>query len=654
MKYRSEIDGLRAVAVLPVILFHSSFSVFSGGYIGVDVFFVISGYLITSILISELEEEQFSITRFYERRARRILPALFTVMFACLPFAYMWMLPSQLKDFTQSLVAVLFFASNILFWRESGYFATDTELMPLLHTWSLAVEEQYYLVFPIFLLLVWRFGRNKVFWSIVIIAAFSLFLSEWGWRNHPSANFYLVPTRAWELLAGSICAFLTVGRTLKSNNVLSGVGLATIVFSIFSFDENTPFPSVYALVPVVGTTLIILFGRQGTWVAKLLSMRAFVGIGMISYSAYLWHQPLFAFARLRSLTEPSHMLMTGLAVAALLLAWATWRWVEQPFRKRANPVLATRRSVFTASGIVCAAFMAVSLGGYLFDGHSYRLSEEQQTFLATMDSHTLRENCKGNRPGSLCLLQDVNSTPTYNALVIGDSHSSSILPALSQVAHEKGWNLYHSGLGGCPPLLNVYILEGNHEVGRCYDLALEQYEFARSNPVDIVFLVARWSLYVDRPSYLERKNRYFLCEEVHCISSIEKSRSVFEEKFKNTVNQWKSIVPRIIILTQIPQQIFSPIDDSGPIVMGGYYKSPSALAQFGVSRLNHDSLQAYVNSKINVVDRLGVEIVNLDNYLCTEKFCPVFFEGGSLYRDDDHLSEYGARAIFEELQNALE
>ena len=364
MQYRREIDGLRAIAVLPVILFHAGFSVFSGGYVGVDVFFVISGYLITSILISELEQGKFSIARFYERRARRILPALFVVMLACLPFAYMWMLPTQLKDFAQSLVAVVFFGSNILFWRESGYFGADAELKPLLHTWSLAVEEQYYLLFPVFLLLAWRFGRNKVFWSVVVIAAISLLLAEWGWRNKPSANFYLAPTRAWELLAGSICAFLTVGRTLKSNNMLSAIGLAAIIFAIFGFGESTPFPSVYALVPVVGTALIILFGRQGTWVAKLLSMRAFVGIGLISYSAYLWHQPLFAFARLHSLTEPSHVLMGALAIAALLLAWGTWRWVEQPFRKRANPVLITRRSVFVVSGTVGAVFLALGLAGH--------------------------------------------------------------------------------------------------------------------------------------------------------------------------------------------------------------------------------------------------------------------------------------------------
>lgn len=176
MKYRSEIDGLRALAVLPVILFHAGFKVFSGGYVGVDVFFVISGYLITNILILELEEGSFSIARFYERRARRVLPALFFVMLWCLPFAYVWMWPSQFRDFTQSLAAVVLFGSNILFWRKSGYYASDAELIPLLHTWSLPVEEQYYVLFPIFLLVLWRFGRQRVFWYIVFIAVISLLL----------------------------------------------------------------------------------------------------------------------------------------------------------------------------------------------------------------------------------------------------------------------------------------------------------------------------------------------------------------------------------------------------------------------------------------------------------------------------------------------
>ena len=232
MKYRPEIDGLRALAVIPVILFHSGFEIFKGGFVGVDIFFVISGYLITTILIEEIENNRFSIINFYERRARRILPALYFIMLVCIPFAWIWMLPSQIKDFSLSLIAVSFFTSNFLFWRESGYFEALADEKPLLHTWSLAVEEQFYLFFPIFLIVLWRFGKNKVFWIIIFMTFISLVLSEWGWRNKPIANFYLPPTRVWELFSGAIIAFIIQKKGIQKNNFLALIGLFTIIFSI--------------------------------------------------------------------------------------------------------------------------------------------------------------------------------------------------------------------------------------------------------------------------------------------------------------------------------------------------------------------------------------------------------------------------------------
>ena len=361
MKYRAEIDGLRALAVVPVILSHAGFELFSGGFVGVDIFFVISGYLITSILIEDIENKRFSIIKFYERRARRILPALFFVLIVCMPFAWMWMLPNQMKDFSLSIIAVSLFASNIFFWREIDYFALDAEEKPLLHTWSLAVEEQYYVLFPIFLILAWRFGKNRVFWMIVVIAAISLLLSLYGSRNHPVANFYLTPTRAWELLAGSIAAFMVYKRGVEKNNLLAIFGLAAIIFSIFFYDATTPFPSIYALVPVLGVVLLVLYADKETLVAKLLSAKAFVGIGLISYSAYLWHQPLFAFARIRSLEHPSPLLMLALSAISILLAYFSWRYIEQPFRDR-NVV--NRTQIFSFSLVSLTIFSAVGLSVY--------------------------------------------------------------------------------------------------------------------------------------------------------------------------------------------------------------------------------------------------------------------------------------------------
>ena len=453
MKYRAEIDGLRALAVVPVILFHAGFELFSGGFVGVDVFFVISGYLITTILIEDLENKRFSIVNFYERRARRILPALFFVMLVCIPFAWMWMLPSQMKDFSESLVAVSLFASNILFWRESGYFDAAAEEKPLLHTWSLAVEEQYYVLFPIFLILAWRFGKNRVFWMIVVMAAISLLLSEWGWRKQPTANFYLAPARAWELFAGSIAAFIVQKQGVQKKNLLATFGLAAIVFSIFFYDETTPFPSVYALVPVLGVVLLVLYADKETHAAKLLSTRGFVGIGLISYSAYLWHQPLFAFARVVNISEPSHSLMALLAVSSVVIAYFSWRFIEAPFRSKN---IISKNGIFFVSICGIAIFFVLGISfseikptRLVAQFYSDEIIEEQRT----RRFQSRQEICK-KKTWAKC---DDPEDGLVNVLIIGDSHSAdastAILKASEQIKDQI--SISSSALGGCNALQNA-------------------------------------------------------------------------------------------------------------------------------------------------------------------------------------------------------
>lgn len=622
MQYRREIDGLRAVAVLPVILFHAGFSVFSGGFVGVDVFFVISGYLITSILIAELEQGKFSIARFYERRARRILPALFVVMLACLPFAYMWMLPSQLKDFAQSLVAVVFFASNILFWREDGYFAAAAELKPLLHTWSLAVEEQYYLLFPLFLLLLWRFGRQRVFWSVVAVAVLSLLLAEWGWRNKPSANFYLAPTRAWELLAGSICAFLTVGRAQKSSNVLSAAGLALIVFAIFAYSDSTPFPSVYTLVPVVGTVLVILFAAEGTWVARLLSLRGFVGIGLISYSAYLWHQPLFAFARLRSLTEPSHVLMGVLAVAALLLAWATWRYVEQPFRKRANPVLVTQRGVFAASGAVGAVFVALGLAGHFANGFDNR-TRNGVSFagldVRVMVNHGLHTDCEGR----------FNSSPNCytslapNVLLWGDSFAMHL--AQGVVASEDGLALQQHTISSCAPILGVAQLSGDKTeewAEGCILFNNSVIEWlGQHESVDLVILSSPFGGVLGGSLLLEGGER-LSGEQGDFIASA----------LRETVREIRETGARVVIVSPTPRSGWN----IGQCLMRTvYFEAGEDACNFAL-----DLDTAPYELLKSVEDYVAVYWLHQD--ICADGVCDVMQDDVFIYRDTGHLSKEGS------------
>ncbi|RVU85969.1 acyltransferase [Leucothrix sargassi] len=374
MQYRAEIDGLRALAVVPVVLFHAGVAGFSGGFVGVDIFFVISGYLITSIILNEQQKSSFTLASFYERRARRILPALMFVVLASVLAAWYLLLPTELVDYGKSLMSVGVFASNILFWQQSDYFAATSDFIPLLHTWSLAVEEQFYLVFPLFMMatIAWL-ARSRV-WVLAALAVLSLLYCEWAWRHAPEANFFLAPSRAWELIAGVLCAFYLQKQQSLSMNVKqlgSLLGLALTLYSIFFFTKAVPFPSLYALAPVVGTALIIVFAERDTLVGRLLSFPAFVGIGLVSYSAYLWHQPLFVFSRINSYEELSTTTLLGLSVLSFVLAYISWRWVEKPFRNR--QWLSQKQVLWMAAA--CSVVL-IGLGAVLVigEGFEYRFA----------------------------------------------------------------------------------------------------------------------------------------------------------------------------------------------------------------------------------------------------------------------------------------
>ena len=432
MKYRAEIDGLRALAVIPVILFHAGFELFSGGFVGVDVFFVISGYLITTILINEIDSQQFSIINFYERRARRILPALSFVMLVCIPFAWMWMLPDPLENFGQSLIATTFSANNVLLFLTSGYWDLASEFKPLLHTWSLGVEEQYYILFPIFLLVFWRFDKKVLLLVISTIALVSLALSEWTSRVNPEAGFYLIHTRAWELFAGSIAAFFVQKRGVLKNNLLALIGLGLIIFSIFAYDQSTPFPSLYTLVPVCGVVLLILFADSETIAARLLSYKVFVGIGLISYSAYLWHQPLFAFAKIYNKVEPSEFLNVILIFATLVLSYISWMYIEKPFRKKdvVSPKLLVSSLLIVSGVIVSFGYFAHKTHGFVarvFDDNvssaDMYISYNQRNFSFKHDSFESDE-----RP---------------NILVVGNSFGRDFVNVLRETYDVASLNLIY-------------------------------------------------------------------------------------------------------------------------------------------------------------------------------------------------------------------
>jgi peptidoglycan/LPS O-acetylase OafA/YrhL len=359
--YRPEIDGLRALAVVPVMLFHAGFAAFAGGYVGVDVFFVISGYLIASIIVEEMRGGRFSFITFFERRARRIIPALYAVLLVTLPLGWLFMLPDNFENLGQSLFATVGVSNNVLLWLTSGYWDLSNEFKPLLHTWSLGVEEQFYFVFPLVLLALVPRGTRTTMWVLAIAAVASLVLAQWFVMTKPLAAFFLLPMRAWELLLGAMFAVTRTSGVPHQvargplASVLAWIGLALILAPVFLYDSRTPFPGVAALPPTLGTLLVIMFASSSNAVGRVLSLRWIVAIGLMSYSAYLWHQPLFAFIRLLSAEHPPAWVWVAAIAATGVLAYLSWRFVEQPFRSRER---FSRRTVFALT--VCVGAL---LGG---------------------------------------------------------------------------------------------------------------------------------------------------------------------------------------------------------------------------------------------------------------------------------------------------
>jgi len=354
LKYRADIDGLRSLAIIPVVLFHAGFSSFSGGYVGVDVFFVISGYLITSIILREQATGGFRLSEFWARRARRILPAMLFVIAAVLIAGWFFLAPIDYQDLGRTARYQAFLSSNIYFWKSAGYFDTASELKPLLHMWSLAVEEQFYLIFPfVCLACSLPFLKKRRIWVFLTIAVASFAYSAWFIDEKPDTIFFLSHARAWELLAGSILASLMFDcRTSISSllaNILALLGLSLILGSVFFYTPNDIFPGIAALPTVLGTVLLIFSNTQKTWVSALLSSPPLVAIGLISYSLYLWHWPLFAYSNYMSLKEPDIQQRLLLLCASFILAYASWRWIENPIRKM--PFFKTNKRALWATAV---------------------------------------------------------------------------------------------------------------------------------------------------------------------------------------------------------------------------------------------------------------------------------------------------------------
>jgi peptidoglycan/LPS O-acetylase OafA/YrhL len=508
MKYRPDIDGLRAVAVLSVVAFHIGITKAPGGYVGVDVFFVISGYLISSIVFSEIAASRFSIIAFYERRIRRIFPALFGMLAISSIFAFIFLLPNELVDYCKSMLAATLSGSNVYFWRHSGYFDAPTS-QPLLHTWSLAVEEQFYLTFPLFLVLVRKFFPRRLRVAVVSLFLVSLLSSAIVVSRNQETAFYMPYTRAWELLAGTILSLQMLPR-LKSawlRNVASLAGIAMIGYSVMVYTQGTLFPGFSALVPCVGSALIIWAGETGSsLVGQVLSWRPFVFIGLISYSLYLWHWPVIVLRNMgvlvgvgsvaalgRSSMLSSHRfdLLVELAIS-FLLAVLSWRFVERPFRL--GRLRLSGRPLFALAGASMLVLIGLSSWTIIAGGFKGRFPADAVQIASNMGGNggagssrlgvcfILPEDSFEKYNRDVCLREDSDKK---NYLLLGDSHSAMLWSALA--TSLQGANVMQASAAACEPSLHPAGSPGCREM---MNYIFQSY--LPTHPIQGLFVVGRW------------------------------------------------------------------------------------------------------------------------------------------------------------------
>jgi peptidoglycan/LPS O-acetylase OafA/YrhL len=646
MIYRSEIDGLRAIAVLPVILFHAGYSVFSGGYVGVDIFFVISGYLITTIILNELKTNSFSIKNFYERRARRILPALYFVIIFFIPIGWMTMPPALLENFGQSITATILFANNILLYITSGYWGAAAEFKPLLHTWSLAIEEQYYVLFPIFLLLTWRFGIKTIVLLLILIFLLSLSLAHVGAYSSPNATFFLIHTRLWEIMLGAFCAFYLINKPTPKKNliyeILSIFGLILILFSVFKFDYSTPSPSLFTLIPTVGTALIIIFGIKDTLINKIFSVKIIVGIGLISYSTYLWHQSIFTFYRIESIFfESNKFHMPILICLSICMGYFSWRYVEKPFR---NKERFSSNTIFTGSIGLAVIISLVGIFFHINEGNPDRLKHENLVLVNSSEYDRKCESLNSEGNFKACIYGSERSIKPSLA-IIGDSHAQTLVPALTSISKKNNSSFVVIYLGGCPPLIGVTVeqADADRQKDGCLEFSKKQLNYVKKHKIKNVILAARWSLYTSG-DYTGHKKSHFLTSENRKEISKKNTLNVFEENLGITIKTYQNVGSKVSILFQVPQHKY-PIDYL-------YYQmklrkvldQEAIIEKNSISFLEHINLQSDNRKIINNLKRkLDFNAINADQIFCTnESKCLFGTKDISYYDDDDHISEEGS------------
>ncbi|MCF4995670.1 acyltransferase family protein [Pseudomonas syringae] len=631
---RRDIDGLRALAVIPVVLFHFGFSAFSGGFVGVDVFFVISGFLITSILFREISAQRFSFIDFWARRARRIIPALTVVMVATLALGWLLLTAKDFSELGRTVRYQSLFISNILFMREDGYFQPASDLKPLLHTWSLAVEEQYYIFFPLLMALLMRYVRHWR-WVLFAVLLVSFGLNIGYIERRPEFAFFSLPTRAWELLCGAMLAVTPAPRQAIRPWVyqLVGVaGLAAVLLAVFTFDKTTVFPGWAALLPVLGTTALIWSGAQGkTWAGQMLSLPALVWVGLLSYSLYLWHWPVYVYANAISIDGIQPLEAAGWIALALSLAWLSLRYVELPFREKR--LLASRKAVLAGGFAAIAALVVSGSAIRSADGIPQRLTGKALEYAQSREWNAGQMKCmlvtSDKKLDKACLVGGNRDVPATR-LFWGDSHAAALLPAIENNANRDGRPVWLYSMSACPPILS------DDPRQRCKDFNEQTMARVRSLGIKDVVLASNWSLYVYGREDGDKK---VLLNEHDSTAQAEQRMAA---AIKARVAAIRDAGAQVWLFKEVPLQQKGAINRLTSLARVG-----RVAEGLGRPLEDHLARQHFLGTLFDSMAAAdpGVHVIDPTAMMCTDGVCNIEVNGHSQYKDEDHLSDSGSARL---------
>lgn len=666
INYRPEIDGLRTIAVLAVIFYHLekiflNSNYLSGGFLGVDVFFVISGYLISFILLEEIYTTgQISFLKFYQRRIRRILPALLFVMATSIPIAYIFFLPNDLVDFSNSIISSLGFVSNFYFYlNEVSYGNENTFYKPFMHTWSLSVEEQFYFFFPLCLFIVSKYFRNNFFYSFISLFIISILIAQYFSLNHRLINFYLFPTRAWELIAGSLIAYLEIKKKVEINNlylkkIMPTIGIILIIFSLFYFNDELDHPSFITLFPIVGTCLIICFSRNNDIIKKILSTKFFVSIGIISYSLYLWHYPIFSFAKYTNIFSDNFFQYIILILIIFSLSIFSFYLIEKPFRNKENSI----KNIIYIILLLYLIIIAFSIFANLKNG---KLKKYPTLIENTYKNLNYREfvqddvRCHDRLGDKGFCRFNFSRDENIEIILLGDSLTDSLLGSLVAKTKNKNISITHMSYSGQLYIPEILIAEKkNNKI-----ISDRKKHNSRTKILDksslnsYVVILGNYLYYLEKDIILDNKNNltvkkldFKFVPQYGLHYSYQQRKSEWKKLFKKSLIEL-SKNKKIILIYPLPKPPVNVMREIKSNYISNLYEDEN---YFSKDTINYDK-EIYLNLNNEIfelfdsINEQNILKIKTQHIFCPNKKC-MFYDSKNIYFFDNvHLSYKGSEII---------